>query len=117
MAIIGILGGPTYVGVTITLAAGATNYNILKLIQALAGYENVNPDVGVAMITADAANDNVNPVLVGDAKLSATNYAYPLQAGVARNYGPAVASQIPLANLWVRSVAVAQVLHIEGMSI
>ncbi|MGI0016171.1 MAG: hypothetical protein ACREBU_22350, partial [Nitrososphaera sp.] len=73
-----------YVAVTVTLTDAGTNYHLLDLIKTVVEAEpkyagSSAPDACRELsIQADFANNSTNPVLIGDALLSATRYGYAL---------------------------------------
>ena len=111
----------SYLGVTVTLAAANTNYNLLTLLQAVTAAQTPPSDTPAACRELniqsypgiDGTGANTNDVLIGDSFLSATNMAYVLAVGGSRTYRSASTGSVPVGTIFVRSAGASQKLNIE----
>jgi hypothetical protein len=80
--------------------------SLLALLQA--AYAALSPAQAVANLAGSEINvysysSNTVAVLVGDARLTTTNYGFPLTPGSSRRYGPYFRSTVPLDNIYLMS--------------
>lgn len=109
------LAGQPYVGTVVTLTNANTNYNLLALIQALAGYSGANGMV--AWLHLQATAGNAGAILVGDASMTGSIFGFSLAAAASHVYGPFRMSALPLASIWVRSASAGVTLSVETIAV
>ena len=112
------------VELTLTLTSADTNYNLNTLIQAAEAV--LSQTVGFAgnrvptsydeiSISSDAANDGSNPIWLGDAALSASNYGFALLPNQAFSERSGKGcNDISTLTQYLRSHAATQVVHFRG---
>ena len=86
-------------GLTLTLASNAVAYNLLALIQAVAGYANQHPTVRELTLTGDAGNGGAS-IYKGGSDVSSTNYGEALLATRSITYRSTL-NDISLGDIWL----------------
>ena len=100
-------------GLTLTLASSAVVYNLLALIQAVAGYANQHPTVRELTLTGDVGNE-AGLIYKGGSDVSSTNYGEKLQAGQSTTFRSTL-NDISMGDIWVRGSANAVKLNADFM--
>ena len=105
------LGGPAYLGVSVTLVAANTNYNLLTLLRA------IDPNAMSAgrevVIQNDPDNTGGPVVSVGDSEMGAGRRGYKLALGASRTYRSSQNQDVYLANKFLRSTVMGTVVNVE----
>jgi len=113
----------SYVGVTVTLAAANTSYNLKSLVAAALqaeGAGNLMEAPGACrsvLIQNDPANTGSNGamVFVGDALVSSTRRGFVLVPSASREYSSSHPNVL-LGQLWVRGTDAGLKLNVEIMA-
>src|SRR6266567_4231741 len=111
-----------YVGVTVTLAAANTNYNLLALVNAIlaaeTGTDNTSQCSGMARSVnlqaypgIEGTGINTNDILVGDAFLSTTRIGYILNPGGAFHDSTHM-NNVNVGDIYVRSAGTSQKINV-----
>lgn len=98
-------------GLTLTLASSAVAYNLLALIQAVAGYANQHPTVRELTLTGGVGNE-AGLIYKGGSDVSSTNYGEQLQAGQSTTYRSTL-NDISLGDIWVKGSVDAVELNVD----
>lgn len=88
-------------GLTLTLTTNGTPYNLLALIQAVAGYANTRPSCRELTLTGDAGNMG-SYVYVGGSDVTTTNFGIQLQAGQSQTFRSTL-NDVSLGDIWLLS--------------
>ena len=112
-----------YVGIQVTLAASATAYNILTLINtALAALTPVQEAPGACRELTiqshdgvDGSGANTKDILVGDSAVTNSGtprFAFVLHVGGNRTWRSSI-NNVDLSSIWVMSSGTSQKLNVE----